>query len=168
MLESMVILYDTREQDTPALRKRLEGFKCPSRRSKLDYGDYSCEYINTQGELKSMHNKVVIERKMSLDELCTCFTSGRDRFQREFERAKEDGAKVYLLVEDGNYEKMFNGKYRSKLHPNSFIASYLAWSIRYNLQLIFCKAETTPKIIYKIMYYELKEYLENGEVKKCN
>ena len=164
MLESMVILYDTREQDTPALRKRLEGFQCPSRRSKLDYGDYSCEYTNTQGELVSMDKKVVIERKMSLDELCTCFTSGRDRFQREFERAKNDGAKVYLLVEDGNFEKMLNGKYRSKLHPNSLIASYLAWSIRHNIQLFFCKAETTPKLIYKILYYELKEYLENAEV----
>ena len=29
MLENMVVLYDTREQDTPALHKRLEGLGCP-------------------------------------------------------------------------------------------------------------------------------------------
>lgn len=163
MLNSMIILYDTREQDTPALRKRLEGFNCPSERYKLDYGDYSAAYIDTTGEKVYLTNKVAIERKMSLDELCNCFTSGRARFEREFKRAVEDKAKIHLLVEEANYEKMFNGAYRSKLNPNSLIASYLAWSERYNLQLHFCHAETTPKLVYKILYYTLKTYLEGCE-----
>lgn len=161
MLESMVILYDTREQDTASLRRRLGGFNCPSKRFKLDYGDYSAEYINLQGQTISMANKVVIERKMNLDELCTCYTKSRERFKREFERAKIDGARVYLLVENDNFEKLFNGKYRSRLQPNSLIASFLAWSIRYNIHLHFCKEATTPQLIYKILYYELKEFLEN-------
>lgn len=158
----MIILYDTREQDTPALRTRLEGFNCPSERYKLDYGDYSLAYIDTTGEKVYLTNKVSVERKMDLDELCNCFTSGRDRFEREFFRAKSDGAKIHLLVEEANYEKMFNGGYKSRLNPNSLIASYLAWSERYNLQLHFCRKETTPKLIYKILYYSLKNYLEQA------
>lgn len=122
MLKSMIILYDTREQDTPALRMRLEGFHCPSERYKLDYGDYSLAYININDEKIYLTNKVAIERKMDLEELCNCFTSGRDRFEREFFRAKKDGAKIHLLVEEANYEKMFNGGYKSKLNPNSLIA----------------------------------------------
>lgn len=163
MLQSMIILYDTREQDTPALRKRLEGFNCPSERYKLNYGDYSLAYIDTTEEKVYLTNKVAIERKMNLDELCNCFTSGRTRFEREFQRAIQDKAKIHLLVEEANYEKMFNGAYRSKLNPNSLIASYLAWSERYNLQLHFCHSETTPKLIYKILYYSLKTYLESCE-----
>lgn len=164
MLNSMVILIDTREQDTPAFRKRIEGFDCPSERFKLDYGDYSAAYINEDGKKIYMNQVVAIERKMSLDELCNCFTKGRQRFEREFLRAKTDNAKVHLLVENGNYEKMFNGTYRSLLTPDALIASYLAWAERYNLQLHFCHRETTPKLIYKILYYTLKNHLENAEV----
>ncbi len=162
-LKSLIILVDTREQDTPALRKRLEGFGCPSERHKLDYGDYSLAYINTDDEKVYLTNKIAIERKMDLDELCTCFTQGRSRFEREFQRASKDNAKIHLLIEDGSYEKMFNHAYRSRFDPAALIASYLAWSERYNLQLHFCKKETTPKLIYKILYYSLKHYLEGCE-----
>lgn len=163
MLNSMIILVDTREQDTPAYRKRLEGFGCPSERYKLDYGDYSAAYTDENGEKVYINKVVAIERKMNLDELCSCFTKGRQRFEREFIRAKNDGAKIHLLVESGSYEKMFGGMYRSLLTPDALTASYLAWSERYNLQLHFCREETTPKLIYKILYYALKNHLENLE-----
>lgn len=161
MLKTMIVLVDTREQDTPAFRKRVEGFGCPYERCKLDYGDYSAAYINESGDKIYINQVVAVERKMSIDELCTCFTNGRQRFEREFVRAKEDGAKIHLLIEDGNYEKMFDGKYRSLITPDALIASYLAWAERYNLQLHFCHAETTPKLIYKILYYALKIHLES-------
>ena len=38
----------------------------------------------------------VIERKMSLEELAMCFGRGRDRFEREFQRARDAGAKIYI------------------------------------------------------------------------
>lgn len=49
MLSGMTVLVDTREQDTAALRARLEGLERPFRRCKLDYGDYSCEVIKPDG-----------------------------------------------------------------------------------------------------------------------
>ena len=158
-MHSIKILVDTREQDTPSLHMRLAGLGCPYERKKLDCGDYGASYTDNNGQ--SVILPVAIERKMALDELCACFTRERERFQREFERAAESGIKIYLLVENASWENAFAGRYRSKVNPDALIASVLAWSIRYGFQVFFCKPESTGKLIYKIMKYELKEMLEN-------
>lgn len=161
-LESIVILVDTREQDTPALHKRLEGLHCPFEREKLDSGDYSCKYTLPDGTTERLN--VAIERKMNLDELCTCFTKGRLRFMREFERAQQEGTKIHMLIECGNWDYALSGRYRSRFNPDSLSASMLAWSIRYGFGIHFCKPENTGKLIYKILRYELKEQLEGGRL----
>lgn len=163
ILQGMKIIVDTREQNTARLKKRMEGFGCPSIRAKLDYGDYSFLYTLPDGTEYSGQKIAVIERKMSLDELANCFTSGRKRYAREFERAAAAGTQIHTIIENANYEKLYNGSYRSKLNPKSFIASYLSWGNRYGMQLHFCKAETTPKLIRDICYYSLREYLLNLE-----
>jgi ERCC4-type nuclease len=159
-LENLVLLVDTREQDTKLFRKRLALVGLPFVRDKLDFGDYSVKTKTEDGVEHSLKNRVCIERKMSLDELCNCYCKGRGRFSREFERAKACGAKLYLLVEDANWENVINHKYRSKMHPQAFLASLTAWLARYDCQLIFCKAETTSALIKEILYREMKEYLE--------
>lgn len=159
MLSSLEIVVDTREQDTKAFRERVEGFGHPFIRGKLDYGDYSAIYCDPDGNIQTLAQVAAIERKMSLDELCNCFTKERPRFQREFERAGADGCRIHLIVENGNYEYIKHGKYRSKLSPQSLIASHLSWSIRYDTKLHFCKPETTGWMIGEIMHYELREHL---------
>ena len=108
-------------------------------------------------------NLFVIERKMSIDELCQCYTHDRDRFVREFERADRDGAKIYLLVEDATWERFYAGKYRSRMQPQSLIGSTLAWLARYKCQVVFCRQETSGKLIHDILYREVREWLE----RKC-
>lgn len=154
-LESMVCLVDTREQDTPRLRARLKEIGCPWERKKLNFGDYSvkCDAID-------LSETIAVERKMDLDELCNCYCKERKRFEREFERAKQAGAKVYLLIEDGSWENAYSGKYRSRMSPESLVASIQAWLARYNCQVIFCRQHTTGKLIHDILYRELKEALE--------
>lgn len=161
MLKNMIILIDTREQETPQFKKRVDDLGCPVERSKLEYGDYTAKTILPNGEVYSLADKVVIERKMNLDELCMCYTSSRKRFEREFERAISDNAKTVLLVENADWEKAFNGNYRSQFNSNSLIASMLAWAERYNVHNYFCNPAETGKLIYKILYYALKERLEN-------
>ena len=161
-LAIMVILVDTREQDTPSLRRRLELIKCPWERQKLDFGDYSAKCRLPDGEWLDLSPKVAVERKMSFDELCACFCRGRQRFTREFERARKAGATCYLLIETASCKNAFAGKYHSKMNPKSFIASMTAWRARYRCQLIFCKSETTGVLIHEILYRELKEVLESG------
>lgn len=159
-LESLVLLVDTREQDTIFFRRRMKEAEIPYIRQKLDFGDYSAKCTTDDGKELDFSGSIAIERKMSLDELCQCYTRERPRFQREFERAKEAGAKIYLLVENGTWEKAIEGKYRSQMKPKAFLGSLLAWLARYNCQVIFCEARTSGKLIHEILYREVKERLE--------
>lgn len=168
MLESIVIYCDTREQPTARSKKRYESFGAPYERKTLSYGDYTYNAKLPNG--KWLHNEnetvsgyAVCERKMSLDELASCLTHSRDRFEREFQRAKEHNARVFLLVENATWENLLNGMYRSKFNSNAFFSSLCAWLVRYDLQLVFCKEETSGKIIKELLYRDLKERIERGE-----
>lgn len=158
----MTLIVDTREQDTDRLRRRIRQTGLSFVRQKLDFGDYSAKTTLDNGTEFDISSSVSIERKMNLDELCACYCKGRKRFTREFERAKSAGAKVYLLIENANWEKAYNGSYRSKMSPQALTASLFAWLARYDCQIIFCKEETSGKIIREILYREMKERLENG------
>ncbi|WP_242970344.1 ERCC4 domain-containing protein [Blautia sp. An249] len=159
-LDSMVLLVDTREQPTQKLKARIETSGLPYERQKLEQGDYSCKCTLPGGEELDFSSRVAIERKMNLDELCLCFGKERKRFEREFERAKEAGCKIYLLVEGGSWEKVYNGKYRSQYNQKALVASIDAFRARYGMQLDFCKEETSGKLIKDILYRELKEHLQ--------
>lgn len=161
-LSHITMLVDTREQDTPQSRKRLDSIGFPFERQKLDFGDYSAKCVLPDGRELDFSALFAVERKMSLDELANCYCKGRSRFTREFERARQVGAKLYLLVENATWENVYNGRYRSKMSAKALTASMLAWLSRYNCQLIFCKAETSGRLIGDIVYREVKERLENG------
>ena len=163
-LDGMVCLVDTREQDTPRLRARLRQIGYQYDREKLDVGDYSAKFPLPSGEWYTLKDKVCIERKMNLDELCHCFCQDRERFEREFERAKKTGTRLYLLVESATWESAYAGKYRSKMRAEAFVASILAYLARYNCIVVFCKPETTGKLIRDILYREGKERLQMLEV----
>jgi len=155
----MCILVDSREQETKQAKRRYESFGVPWERGKLDFGDYSAMFTLPDGVTLDLREAVAIERKMSLDELCGCYTHDRARFEREFERAKNAKAKVYLLIENASWELAYNGNYRSQMKPQALIASVLAWLARYDCQIIMCKAETSGKLIHDILYREGKEQL---------
>lgn len=167
MLDSMSIIVDTREQPSRRAEKRYEAFGVPYTRATLAYGDYSYNAVLPNGrplcnEEMTISPWCVVERKMNLDELAQCLTRGRDRFMREFERAKDAGARVYLVVENASWENLLNGKYRTKMAPAAFEGSLLAWIARYDLQLMFCKEETSGHLIKSILYRDLKERIERG------
>ena len=162
-LDGMRVIIDSREQDTPRLKARIAQMECSNRRDKLDFGDYSAEFPLSNGEWFSLADKVAVERKMHLDELCACFCQERERFAREFERAKQAGAKTYLLIEDATWENAYNGKYRSQMRSTALIASILAWLARYDCQVLMCKPETSGKLIKDILYREGKERMERGD-----
>lgn len=159
-LERMTVLVDTREQDTELLHKRLDGLGCAWGRDTLPYGDYMAQTTDDAGTV--IRTLGAVERKMGISELCSCFSAERDRFQREFERAKAAGARLWVLVEEATWEKMYNGQYRSRMTPESLTASVLDWCAKYRIIPVFCHAETTAKLIHDILYYELKVQLEGG------
>lgn len=168
VLETFEILVDTREQETSRARKRYATFGVPFRRATLLYGDYAYNAVLPNG--KSIHDVsraiepvCAIERKMDLDELAGCFTRSRKRFQKEFEKAQKNKCRLYLICENANWENLMNGKYRSKYNAKAFMASGIAWMVRYNTNVIFCKEETSGVLIKEILYRDLKERLERGE-----
>lgn len=161
VMKSFKIYVDDREKETEALNERISHFACPAEWHRLNFGDYSATVILNDGSEYSLENIVVIERKMDLPELCKCFTSERDRFKREFERAKDAGAKIYLLIERGSWEWAYSGAYRSKMSPKSLIGSLTTWLARYNCQLIFCQQKTAGQLIYDILFHEMREALYN-------
>ena len=156
-LNGMVIIVDSREQDTVQLHNRLKHFD-RYERAKLDAGDYGAKFPLPSGGWLQI--PVAVERKMSLDELCMCFCQERPRFKAEFERAKASGTKTYLLVETGSWEKVYAGDYRSKMKPAALVASIAAWLARYDCQLLFCEKRSTGKLIRDLLYREGKEALE--------
>lgn len=158
MLKRAVLLVDTREQDTPAYRQRIRQIELPYYREKLNAGDYGIRTTDDSGRVIDAHT--VIERKMSLDELCTCFTSDRSRFRREFERASASGTKVWLMVEDASWVQMRHGQYRSRMHPNALLGSVFSWAARYNISIVMCRADDAPELIRNILYHALKHELE--------
>ena len=167
VLNTFQILVDNREQATPKAVERYKSFGVPYKRATLNYGDYCGIITLNDSEIYDTAHSVkascVIERKMSLDELAMCFTRGRDRFRREMERAASNNSTVYLLVENATYEGIIKHRYRSRFSPSAFLASLTAWTVRYNLRPIFCKADTSGQLIKEILYRDMKERLERRE-----
>lgn len=168
VLSSMTVLVDSREQDTDRARWRYASIGLPVERCVLDYGDYS--YNATLPDGRKIYNiservkpAVSIERKMNLDELAACFGSGRDRFEREFERSKEAGAQMWLLVEGGNWEHIYDHRYKSQMTPESLAGSIIAFCERYDLRLAFCSERTTGRIIRGILERNLVDRLRGSE-----
>lgn len=158
VMKTFTILTDSREQETERSRIRYRQFGCPYRKDKLDFGDYGAVVYLPDGNPYQI--PVKIERKMNLTEICGNFTHERDRFVREFDRAKEAGEKIILLIEGGSWESAYAGKYRSQMRPQALVASLMCWLARYDCQIIFCKSELSGRVIRDLLYREARETLE--------
>ena len=168
VLKSFSVIADTREQATDKSRRRYASMGVPVERATLDFGDYTWNAVLPDGRPiydteNRIQPRITIERKESLDELAQCFTRSRDRFRREFQRAADHQARIFLIVENASFEKLVNGRYRSRFNPNAFLASVTAYTVRYNMNLLFCKEDTSGRLIKEILYRDLKERLERGE-----
>lgn len=157
-LPKLTVLADTREQPTAAFQRRMAAMGLPWRRQKLDFGDYSCEVTPPGGgKPYNLSRLFAIERKMHLDELCACFTGGRERFTREFERAKAAGARVYLLVENATLQLAIEGKYHSRMNPKALVASLFAFTARYGCIPVFVSAKNAASVMREIIRFEAGE-----------
>jgi len=158
VLDTMSVIVDTREQDTPQSRRRYKAIGVPVLRRKLDYGDYTAAFTLPDGSEFVLDKIAVIERKMHLDELEQCFTKGRKRFAAEFDRAKEAGATVYLLIENATWDSAYLGSYKSHMAPQAMTASMLAWSARYGCRIIMVSERFSGRMIHDILLREAREH----------
>lgn len=148
------LIIDTREKKINHIISKINSQSISFIRDTLKYGDYSFIYND-----KNYSKSFVIERKANLDELAINFTKERDRFKREFEKAKKDGCMIVLLIED-DFSKIKKHAYRSKFHPNAFLASLKSWKSKGLIDEIYFgdKKETAT-----FMIELFQEYLKNAE-----
>ena len=156
-LSKLVVIVDSREQKNDHILKSFEKNRIPYKVRKLDSGDYSAMV----GDLTLEHD-VFIERKNSLTEICGNMGTNRDRFEREFTRAKADGAKPFILIENNTTDDVFKGNYRSQMPPKALWASFCTWMVRYNTTVLFSSKENSGKVIFSILYYYARELLLYG------
>ena len=157
-LKDLQIIADSREQVNNHLTDYWDKKKVPYFTRKLDIGDYSAQL----GDM-TLEKDIVIERKRNLDEICGNLTADRDRFEREFLRAKATGTKVFLIIENASWTDIYLQRYRSQLSPKSLMASLMSWQVRFNITIIFCEPENTPRLIHQILYYAAREQLLSGK-----
>lgn len=161
LLKSIVVIQDSREQEASHITKWFDEKKIPYVTQKLETADYSF-YIPTNAELgivRDMYfdDKIVIERKNSLEEISSCFTTTRTAFENEFIRCR---AKLHLLIENASYEDIINHNYRTEYKPVSFLASLHSFADRYNFSITFMKDKNlSGQFIYLTFYYFLRNYL---------
>ena len=138
----------------------------------LKVGDYTIAVQLPSGEVINFKDKIVIERKADLNELCCNLFDKKDeegltRFERELKRGYEQGIKIYLLVEQSDlYSKIYSSKHfrydkASKVNPSSFVAMLESLLVRYNVNLVYCDKKDSARIINDILYYEAREYLKS-------
>ena len=156
-LKEVRIIVDTREQVNSHVTDYFTDHKVNWFNRKLDIGDYSAQLGD-----ETFEKSVVIERKHNLDELCGNMTADRDRFEREFLRAKAYGTKVFLIIEENSWDDVFLGNYRSKLTPKALLASLLSWQARFNITILFANKKNTGALIHGIIYYWIRERLLYG------
>lgn len=166
ILKDITIIIDSREQENTCITDYFDrhGIKYISR--KLEYGDYSfiCSAIpelnlNTE---TSFEKRICFERKNSLDELSGNIAQARERFERELQKAKDDSAKLILLVQDGSYEKIIRHEYRTDLNEKSYLASLFSFQARYDINIQFISEKLAGWLIYSTFKYFLREELVSG------
>ena len=161
LLKQMVVLVDSREQKNGHILDYFNRQGIAYEVQKLDYGDYSCKVPESvAGRDIFFHDSIVIERKNSLEELSGNLAQNRDRFESEFLRARNAGAKIYLMIEDPRgYTGICNHAYRTQLNPASYMASLKTWEHRFDANVQFIAPELSGYYIISTFHYFVREVL---------
>lgn len=156
LLESMVILVDTRENANDHITKWFDDNNIKWKSRALKTGDYSF-MIPKNEELGYMADtyftdELCIERKNSVGELAGNIAQSDkedDRFFKELNRMINID-NVYVVIERDSLATLIEGQYRSQLNADAFLRTLLSWQKRNGMFIYFAKPEHTGKVIYEI------------------
>ena len=145
----------------------------------LKVGDFTLVVQLPNRNQINFQDKIIIERKNSLNELCQNLfdkdskdESGMNRFERELKRAKENNIKVVLLVEtEDMHSKILSSKHfrydkASKVSPKAFNSILRTLQARYDISIEYCNKKDSARLIHDILYYHAREYLKNVSIMK--
>ena len=162
LLSSITVIVDKQEKVNNHITEYFDKHKIPYINRSLDSGDYSF-FLPKNEELAILKDwyfidNIIIERKNSNEELATCLSQTRDRFDNEFLRSKAN--KKYLLIENANYQDVVDGKYNTKYNSKSFLGSLHSFNHKYNLEIFFMPDKNySPIFIYATFQYYLRNII---------
>lgn len=111
----MVILIDTREKENSHITNYFDKKGIKYKKQALEFGDYSFMLPQVDGLTGNelyFHKEIIIERKNSLEELSGNLGKNRDRFEKEFLKARNSGISIHLMVEN---PQGYNDYYETQL-----------------------------------------------------
>ena len=112
------------------------------------------------------HKEIVIERKNSLEELSGNLGKGRERFEKEFLKARNNGCSIHLMVENPQgLNDIMKHNYNTQLKPTSYMASLKSFEQRYDLKMQFIDPQHSGYNIYSTFYYYMRNKLHQDSKK---
>lgn len=119
-----VIVADSREQNPYVfLEERYENVQMVV--SGLGTGDYT---------VLGYESEIGIERK-TLEDFIGSISSGRERFEREMERAMTF-RRFYVIIEASVHDVRAH-HYQSRMSPHAVLQTALSWSVKYGVHIIW-------------------------------
>lgn len=122
ILDSIVILIDTKEKNNKHIIDFFEKKKYQYKIMNLNFGDYSC--MIPKGTIDCFTQDIyfdrdfVIERKASIDELAGNLKEDAARLKKELAHLNMYEIKYLIYIEDLNFEEnLRQGNYRSQYDP---------------------------------------------------
>lgn len=163
LLKSMIVLVDSREKKNSHILDYFTKNGIAYQVTTLAYGDYSFMIPAAATGTVDIyfHQNIMIERKASLEELSGNLTRERERFEKEFLKAGNDGCKVYLMVENsGGYSDVISHKYKTDFSPAAFMASLKTWESRFGCNVQFIDKQYAGYYIISTFQYYAREVLK--------
>ena len=162
LTKQMVILVDSREKRNEHILSYFDKQEIAYKKEKLEYGDYSFMIpAAAAGEDIFFHRDIAIERKASLEELSGNLAQERERFEKEFLKAGNDGCKIYLMIESpGGYSDIIGHRYRTEFTPAAYMASLKTWESRFGCNVQFIDNQYSGYYIYSTFSYFAREKLK--------
>ncbi|MFZ5426790.1 MAG: ERCC4 domain-containing protein [Thermodesulfobacteriota bacterium] len=143
----LAVVVDTREQAPYG----FERFPAEIVRAGLPTGDYS---------LAGHESRAAIERK-NLDDLLGCLTVGRDRFERELDRARS--LECFAVVVEASMEDVARHRYTSRMAPHSALQSILAFQVRYGVPFVWASSRSGGEYV---TFWMLQKYAREVEARQ--
>lgn len=157
LAKSLVITYDTREQENSHILEYFDNKKIAYKKEKMNTGDYGI-FLPQSEELSVVRDtyfECVVERKNSIDELASSIKE--ERFENELIRSQ--GLNFIVLVED-MYENLVNGNYRSQYNKDALIARIKSFEARYGFTTVFVPKLFSGHYIQRHLLYMARNELK--------
>jgi ERCC4-type nuclease len=142
----MIIQIDTREN----LPYNFTRYPCETEVAALKTGDYS-----VRREPGGETCPVAVERK-SIDDLIGTLTVGRQRFERELERARS--LDYFCVVIEASMDDIRFHRYKSKAQPHAMSMSILSLGVEFGVPFIFAGSRAGGEYAtYGVLYHWLRK-----------